>query len=110
MDRIKNFFGICSPSTLFAEIGGNLGEGIGAGFEKAMDYVSDGMQDVIPADFDMPGVFGGSPGEIMQDKEGVSVLRNLGQNMAWLIRMREATKDTIAPPSPYKRARTNFIR
>lgn len=55
VDRIKGFFGIKSPSKLFAEIGGNLGEGIGVGFEKAMVGVSEDMQNAIPTDFDVNG-------------------------------------------------------
>lgn len=53
VDKIKNFFGIHSPSTLFAELGGNMGEGIGVGFEKAMEQVSEDMQNAIPTDFDV---------------------------------------------------------
>jgi hypothetical protein len=56
VDKIKNFFGIHSPSTLFAGLGANMGEGIGVGFEKAMAQVGDDMQNAIPTDFDMPGV------------------------------------------------------
>jgi len=51
VDSIKNFFGIKSPSTLFAEIGSDLGEGIGVGFERAMKHVGDDMRDAIPTDF-----------------------------------------------------------
>lgn len=53
VDRIKDFFGIHSPSTLFAELGGNMGAGIGVGFEKAMGQVGKDMQSAIPTDFDM---------------------------------------------------------
>lgn len=53
VDKIKNFFGIRSPSTLFAGIGENMGEGIGVGFEKAMNSVSQDMQNAIPTDFDI---------------------------------------------------------
>ncbi len=53
VNKIKNFFGIHSPSTLFAGIGENLGEGIGVGFEKAMNSVSEDMQNAIPTDFDI---------------------------------------------------------
>jgi hypothetical protein len=53
VDRIKDFFGIHSPSTLFAELGGNMGQGIGVGFEKAMGQVGKDMQNAIPTDFDM---------------------------------------------------------
>ena len=40
VDSIKNFFGIHSPSTLFAGLGRNMGEGIGVGFEEAMAGVA----------------------------------------------------------------------
>jgi hypothetical protein len=53
VDRIKDFFGIHSPSTLFAELGGNMGRGIGVGFEKAMGQVGKDMQKAIPTNFDI---------------------------------------------------------
>ena len=43
VDGIKNFFGIHSPSTVFAEIGTNMGEGVGVGFGESMDGVSADM-------------------------------------------------------------------
>jgi len=33
----------------------------------------------------------------MQDAEGVQCMQVLGRNMAWLLKMKEATKDTIEP-------------
>jgi len=59
VNGIKNFFGIRSPSTLFAGLGENMGEGIGVGFERAMDKVSEDMQNAIPTNFDMPGLNAG---------------------------------------------------
>jgi phage-related protein len=56
VDKIKNFFGIKSPSTLFAGLGENMGEGIGVGFERAMDKVGEDMQNAIPTSFDGPGI------------------------------------------------------
>jgi phage-related protein len=52
--EVRNFLGIRSPSRLYAEIGKNMGEGIGVGFENAMDKVTDKMQECIPKDFDFP--------------------------------------------------------
>lgn len=43
VDGIKNFFGIHSPSTVFAEIGTNMGEGVGVGFGESMNSVSSDM-------------------------------------------------------------------
>ncbi|MGF7146290.1 tape measure domain-containing protein [Anaerotaenia torta] len=52
-DRIKNFFGISSPSKLFAGLGFNMGEGIGVGFEDAMTSIARDMQNAIPTEFDL---------------------------------------------------------
>ena len=43
VDGIKNFLGIHSPSTVFAEIGTNMGEGVGVGFGESMNGVSSDM-------------------------------------------------------------------
>ena len=44
VDGIKNFLGIHSPSTVFADIGGNMAAGVGEGFGGGMDTVSADMQ------------------------------------------------------------------
>jgi len=49
----KGLLGINSPSTVFAGIGGNMGEGIGVGFIKAMSNVERDMKNAIPTDFDI---------------------------------------------------------
>ena len=56
-------------------------------------------------------VHGNSPEEVMEDKEGMQIMRTLGRNMAWLIRCIAAGKEQgIAPGPAEERARTNFIR
>ena len=40
---IKDFFGIHSPSTVFAEIGGNMADGVGVGFTDNMGSVEGDM-------------------------------------------------------------------
>ena len=49
---VKEFFGIASPSKVFAGIGGYLAEGLGVGFDKEMDIVSKQMRDAVPTQFD----------------------------------------------------------
>lgn len=52
-NKIKNFFGIHSPSTLFKnEIGENLALGLGEGFSETMKDISKDMQNSIPTEFD----------------------------------------------------------
>ncbi|MCL5982922.1 MAG: phage tail protein [Firmicutes bacterium] len=52
---IKSFFGIRSPSVLFAGIGGDMAAGIGVGFERAMSRVGDDMRAAVPTGFALPG-------------------------------------------------------
>lgn len=53
---------------------------------------------------------GRMPGEVLQDGEGLSTLQNMARTMAWLLRMKEATRDTIPEPEPAERQWTHFIR
>jgi len=56
-------------------------------------------------------VHGNEPAEVMEDKEGLQVMRALGANMAYLLRCIEAGKRAgVAPPAPEPPLRTNFIR
>ena len=58
-----------------------------------------------------PMVHGTTPGEVRQDEEGVSVMRTLGNNMAWLLRCIQAGREAgVSLPPPEPPARTNFIR
>lgn len=52
VDGAKNLLGIHSPSTVFAGIGTNMGQGIGVGFTDAMRSVEDDMKKAIPTKFD----------------------------------------------------------
>lgn len=53
---------------------------------------------------------GMNPGEVSQDEEGIQTLINLAKNMVWLMKMREATKETVSTPDSVKVVRTNFVR
>lgn len=56
-------------------------------------------------------VHGNSPQEVMQDKEGLQIMRNLGRNMAWLLKCIEAGKNqNITAPNNEYTEKTNFIR
>ena len=56
-------------------------------------------------------VHGNTPEEVLQDLEGLQTMRNLGRNMAWILRCIEAGKKAgfDVPISEYG-AKTNFIR
>ena len=56
-------------------------------------------------------VHGNTPEEVLRDEEGVSTMRRLGQNMAWMLECIEAGKAAgVEAPEQEKKARTNFIR
>ena len=56
-------------------------------------------------------VHGNAPEEVKQDLEGMQTMRNLGRNMAWVLKCIEAGKAAgISAPKAEKSARTNFIR
>lgn len=55
-------------------------------------------------------IHGGSPGEVLQDGEGVALLKNMAQNMAWMLKMKEYSKDAVPAPEALEKVRTNFIR
>lgn len=56
-------------------------------------------------------VFGWKPEEFLeQDKEGVQTMEVLGKNMAWIMKVIEASKGSITKPAYTKRTRSNFCR
>jgi len=55
-------------------------------------------------------IHGRAPGEVEQDSEGVQIMNVLGKNIAWLLKMREQTKDSVPPPAQEKKIMTSFIR
>ena len=55
-------------------------------------------------------IHGLTPGEVHEDAEGVQIMEVLGNNMAWQLKMREATKDIVPAPKQVKKVMTNFIR
>jgi multimeric flavodoxin WrbA len=55
-------------------------------------------------------IHGRTPGEVIQDGEGEQIMSVLGKNMAWLLKMKEATAGSIKPPKEEVKVFTNFVR
>ncbi len=56
-------------------------------------------------------VHGSTPEDVLKDEEGMQTMRNLGKNMAWLLKCIELGKENGAPhPIPEAKIKTNFIR
>jgi len=54
-------------------------------------------------------IHGRSPGEVTQDEEGVQIMRVLGKNMAWLMKLVEHGKGSVTPPEREAKIFFSFI-
>ena len=55
-------------------------------------------------------IHGFLPGEVHQDPEGQVIVRTLGRNMAWLLKLVEHGKGRVHPPKSEAPVSTNFVR
>ena len=55
-------------------------------------------------------IHGRTPGEVLKDEEGVQVMEVLGDNMAWLLKMKQQSKDIISVPNKVQKIMTSFVR
>jgi multimeric flavodoxin WrbA len=55
-------------------------------------------------------IHGNNGEEIMRDEEGVRIMRCVCESMAWLLKIIDATKNSIAQPEMKRDAWMNFIR
>ena len=55
-------------------------------------------------------IHGSKPGEAQQDLEGQQIMRLLGKNMAWMLKMREMAGQQAGEPEKEKKIGMNFIR
>ena len=56
-------------------------------------------------------VHGNTPEEVMEDKEGIQIMQQLGMNMAWLLKcIDKGNTSGIEKPSIPEKIMTNFIR
>lgn len=55
-------------------------------------------------------IHGRTPGEAVKDDEGRQIMRVLGKNMAWILKMKKAAECSIPPPEKEKKEYMHFIR
>ncbi len=56
-------------------------------------------------------VHGNTPEEVLKDEEGIQTMRQLGRNMAWILKSIQAGKDAgVEMPEVEPKIRTNYIR
>lgn len=78
-------------------------------FEQLNNYILYSEM-MIPTSNYWNVIHGTRPGEVLQDAEGVQIMRVLGKNMAWLIKLIEHGKWKVEAPEKEKKTYTNFVR
>ena len=84
--------------------------GASAAFDALNKYFTISSMPVVSSNY-WNQVHGSNPAEVKQDEEGMQTMRQLGRNMAWLLKCMEAGKAAgLALPETEERIWTNFIR
>lgn len=84
--------------------------GATAAFEQLNKYFTINNMPVVSSNY-WNMAHGNTPEEVLQDKEGMQIMRGLGRNMAWILKCIEAGKTAKVPmPEMEDKIKTNFIR
>lgn len=83
--------------------------GATASFDRLNKYFSISQMPIVSARY-WNEVHGNTPDEVRQDAEGLQTMRDIGNNMAWLLKCIEAGKKTVPMPVQEQKVGTNFIR
>ena len=84
--------------------------GITASFDVLNKYFTIKQMPVVASTY-WNGVHGRVPGEAALDEEGMRTMRNIGHNMAWMLKCIELGRENgIEPPVAETGAMTSFIR
>ena len=71
--------------------------GASAAFDRLNKYFTISCMPIVSSQY-WNSVHGNTPEEVRQDKEGLQIMRTLGDNMAWLLKCIEAAKGTVPYP------------
>ena len=84
--------------------------GASAAFDALNKYFTISNMPVVSSNY-WNQVHGSNPAEVKQDEEGMQTMRQLGRNMAWLLKGMDAGKAAgVSLPETEERIWTNFIR
>ena len=84
--------------------------GTTASLDAIQKHFTDAQMPVVSSTY-WNMVFGPAPELVRQDQEGLQTMRNLGRNMAWLLRCIEAGRERgFMPPAAERDHWTNFNR
>jgi multimeric flavodoxin WrbA len=80
-----------------------------AAYQQLNNYLNLVQAVIVPSIY-WNVIHGNNAGELLEDGEGLQIMRVTGRNMAWLIKILAAGKEKIPYPPEDRRVRTNFIR
>ena len=84
--------------------------GTSASLDRINKYITYAHMPLISSSY-WNVIFGAKKGEVMQDEEGMQIMRNVGLNMAYVLRcIKAGTEAGVERPQREAPARTNFIR
>lgn len=83
--------------------------GTTATYDELNKYLGISNMLIVPAPY-WNMVHGNTAEEVKQDKEGLYIMRQIGENMTWMLKMLESAKANGIAPTILEKERTNFIR
>ncbi len=81
--------------------------GASAAFDRLNKYFTMNSMPLVTSQY-WNMVYGQTPGQAVQDEEGMQTMRTLARNMAWMIKHLNAREE--GHPAEEQRVWTNFIR
>ncbi len=110
MDRLFYAFGSHMKFKPAASVVSARRAGTTASYDVLNKYIGINNMIAVPSSY-WNMVHGNTAEEVYKDEEGVSVMRAVASNMAWLLKLLESAKGTsLEKPVEIAKVRTNFIR
>jgi phage-related minor tail protein len=104
VDRIKDFFGIHSPSKLFAELGGFMAQGLGVGFGDTMQGIAKDMQNAIPTTFNVDSTVKANMAGVYAENSAATAPATLFGKVADTVVIRDEADIDLLAEKLYNRA------
>lgn len=110
MDRLFGAYGPVLCHKCAASIASARRGGTSATIDMLNKYFLFNQMPIVSSNY-WDIVHGNTPEEVVQDEEGMQIMRVLGTNFAWLVKAIEAgKKQGIEVPESEAKIKTNFIR
>ena len=110
LDRLFQAYGSYMRLKSAASVISARRAGTTASYDVLNKYIGINNMLQVPATY-WNMVHGSVPEEVYQDEEGVTIMRSIGSNMAWLLKLLKSAEGTpLERPIDVPKSRTNFIR